>query len=614
MKITTLFVFAAISLYGNMVNSQTPGHTYTTTNAQGQEVSVTYPAEFKVSIPVKDLPAAEEDPGTNFTKEVYNLRPWNAVVNPAGDYTDTESIQKEQGQREGRAPIVSWNGMNGAFPPDPSGAAGPNHYVQAVNTQWRVYNKTGGGVTTAANLSTLWPGSQNLGDPIVMYDRHADRWFISQFRQSPSNGLLIAVSTTNDPAGTYYQYSYNLSQFPDYPKYSVWWDGYYCTSNSNKRAIVFNRAKMLAGDATAEMVALDATSAANQGFRSVLPADADGPLPPNGTPCYFFNAEDDAWSGVPTDRIRIYEMTANWATPGNTAIVQSQLLNVDPWSLNFTGGFENITQPGTTQKIDAIMQVFMYRAQHMRWVGYNSVLLTCAVNLGSNRSGIRWIELRDANNGVWAIHQQGTYAPDATASRWMSSAAMDVHGNIGMGYSLTDPTNTIYPSIYYTGRLAGDPAGQMTFGEMLAVAGGGSQTSGDRYGDYAQMSLDPDGSTFWYTGEYLQSSAQRRTRIFSFNIQQMSSIEDTNPYYNNLEMTAALQNNEILVNAKGIHGNDELTVDVIGIDGKVIKNNMMYAVGGNLTHRFNTDNMASGIYFVRIGNVNFQKTVKIFVD
>jgi hypothetical protein len=371
---------------------------------------------------------------------------------------------------------------------------------------------------------------------------------------------------------------------------------------------------MLAGDPTAEMVALDAAGS-NQGFRSVLPADADGQLPPNGTPCYFFNAEDDAWSGVPTDRIRIFAMTANWTTPASTSIVQTQLLPVTSWNLNFTGGFANIAQPGTTQRIDAIMQVFMYRAQHTRWVNHNSVVLTCAVNMGSNRSAIRWIELRDANDGNWVVFQEGTYSPDATASRWMSSAAMDQHGNIGMGYSLTDPTNTIYPSIYYTGRLASDPLGQMTFGEQLAIAGTASQTSGDRYGDYAHMSLDPDGSTFWYTGEYLVSGATpRRTRIFSFNLQQQVGIEESSPYYTNLEMTASLQNNEILVNAKGIHGNDELTVDVIGIDGKVVKNNMMYATGGNLTHRFNTENMAAGIYFVRIGNTNFQKTVKIFID
>ena len=102
--------------------------------------------------------------------------------------------------------------------PDPSGAAGPNHYVQAVNTSYRVFNKDGSAIPQATfSLSSLWPGSTNEGDPIVMYDRHADRWFISQFQFNP-NKILIAISETNDPTGSYYAYSFTLSQFSGLPE------------------------------------------------------------------------------------------------------------------------------------------------------------------------------------------------------------------------------------------------------------------------------------------------------------------------------------------------------------------------------------------------------------
>ena len=80
-----------------------------------------------------------------------------------------------------------------------------------------------------------------------------------------------------------------MSSFPDYPKYSTWWDGYYMSSNSSNTAVVFERDKMLAGDPTAQMVALSLPSVQHGGFRCPLPSDADGPLPPNGTPCYFFH-------------------------------------------------------------------------------------------------------------------------------------------------------------------------------------------------------------------------------------------------------------------------------------------------------------------------------------
>jgi hypothetical protein len=608
------FLLISGSIFGvSGLYAQADGHTYTVTNKYGQEVEVSRPVDFMITPALRDWPETVEL--VDVFKEGYEVKQRRSLMpveNAAGEYTDVNTIQSENGTRQMRAPIVSWNGMSGSgYPPDPSGAAGPNHYVQAVNTSWRVFNKNGTPANSQASLSTLWSGSQNLGDPIVMYDRHADRWFISQFRQSPSNGVLLAVSTSSDPMGTYYAYSFNLTQFPDYPKYSIWWDGYYATSNSNKTAIVFNRSKMLAGNSGAEMIALSATGAANQGFRSVLPADADGDLPPNGTPCYFFNIEDDAWTGVTQDQLRIFNFTTDWVTTSNTAITLNKTLAVSSLDINFSGGFANIAQPGVSQKIDAIQQVLMYRVQYMRWVSYSSVVLSCAVDLGSNRSGIRWWELRDANNGDWQIFQESTYAPDGTGSRWMSSIAMDNQGNIGMGYSHTDPSGTIYPGIRYTGRYASDALNTMTVAETIAISGTGSQTATDRYGDYAHMSLDPDGTTFWYTGEYL-ISGNPRTRIFSFNLQNSIGIEE-NPFYKDLSMTAVYNAESIITQAKGIFESQEVVLDVIDFNGKTVMSANVKPVGGAFSHTFNAGQLAAGVYFVRFGNNNFQKVQRVVV-
>ena len=46
----------------------------------------------------------------------------------------------------------------------------------------------------------------------------------------------------------------------------------------------------------------------------------------------------------------------------------------------------------------------------------------------------RWYEVRDPF-GSPTVFQQGTYAPDDGVARWMGSAAMDVNGNIAIGYS-----------------------------------------------------------------------------------------------------------------------------------------------------------------------------------
>jgi hypothetical protein len=605
MKITTLSLLGLGMAVGSgaLAQGQADGYSYTTTNKLGQEVTVVRAFEFMVTPPLRDWPAVEDKMEMAEKDEVKQARGITPVANPAGEYNDESTMQKEMGSRQSRGPIVSWQGMSGSgYPPDPSGAAGPDHYVQAVNTSWRVYDKTGTPVTNQANLSTVTGGS-NLGDPIVMYDRHAERWFISQFQQSP-NSIKVAISQTSDPTGAYYVYTFAFSQFPDYPKYSIWWDGYYGTSNSNKTAFVFERDKMIAGDPGAQAVLLTATGANNQGFRSVLPADADGDLPPNGTPCYFFNVEDNAWSGVSQDQIEVFEMTTDWVTPGNTSISSSMTIPVASLDINFTGGFANIAQPGTSQRIDAIQQVLMYRAQHMRWVGSNTVMLSCAVDLGSNRSGIRWWELRDANDGNWQIAQEGTYAPDATGSRWMSSIAMDKYGNVGMGYNYIDPSNNKYASLAYTGRRVTDGVNQMSIAEVIVQAGTGAQTVTDRFGDYGHLSLDPNGTTFWYTGEWLANSP--RTRIFSFDIQSELGLGET-PYYENLEMTVSLNGGQVLTNVSGILNSEEVIVELIGLDGKVISDKMVQPVNGSLTHTFDAQNLAGGIYFVRVGNKNFQE-------
>ncbi len=65
--------------------------------------------------------------------------------------------------------------------------------------------------------NAFWQGfggiceTQNDGDPIVLYDQLADRWFVSQFAfpafPGPPYVQCVAVSVTDDPTGAYYQYA-----------------------------------------------------------------------------------------------------------------------------------------------------------------------------------------------------------------------------------------------------------------------------------------------------------------------------------------------------------------------------------------------------------------------
>jgi hypothetical protein len=107
----------------------------------------------------------------------------------------------------------------------------------------------------------------------------------------------------------------------------------------------------------------------------------------------------------------------------------------------------------------------------------------------------------------------------------MGSIAQDWQGNMALGYSVVNGTD-VYPGIRYTGRLAGDPLGQMTLGEGVIIDGTGVQrTTNSRWGDYTSMNVDPvDDCTFWYVNEYytlagqIESTAGWQTRIGNFKL------------------------------------------------------------------------------------------------
>ncbi|PKP01300.1 MAG: hypothetical protein CVU11_15580, partial [Bacteroidetes bacterium HGW-Bacteroidetes-6] len=203
-------------------------------------------------------------------------------------------------------------------------------------------------------------------------------------------------------------------------------------------------------------------------------------------------------------------------TTGSVSITGPTFVATSAFDATYNSSWNDVTQPGTTQKLDGIGGVPTYRAPWRSWTGYNSLLMNWGVLINSTtgQRALKWIELRqNQSTGVWSLYQEGTYMPD-NDTRFIGSMAMDNNGSIGMSYAKS--SSSTYPGLYYTGRLASDPLGQMTFTEQTIIAGSSSQTSMNRYGDYFHLCLDPDGVTFWGTGEYISSGV--KTRIYSFQL------------------------------------------------------------------------------------------------
>lgn len=429
----------------------------------------------------------------------------------------------------GKAPQVIFEGQStSSYPPDCNGAAGPNHFMQAVNTTYAIYDKSGTKLAGPSSLSLLFNGvagaSCDDGDPIVLYDEQADRWLVAEFSVCESNDrMLIAVSTTNDPTGTWNAYSFDVADVPDYPKFSVWQDGYYMGDNnsSGNDIYVFERSQILAGAASPKFVGFKNSwrPGSMDGFMCTPPVDNDGAFAPAGSPGLFIAMSDDAFNGG-TDQLWIYELVVNWNNTSGSTFNRVQQLDVTPFDSNFGNDWTNIKQLGTTQELDAIPQVIMNVPQYRNFGTYQTIVCCHSVDVDkTDHAGIRWYELRKTPPATtWTIRQQGTYAPDIH-SRWMGSIMLNGYNELGLGYSVS--SLTLNPGIRYCGQTKAEyenASGILDLPEEIIQSGTSSQTGAERWGDYAQMSVDPaDDGTFWFTSEYAGIS-NRKTKIAAFQV------------------------------------------------------------------------------------------------
>lgn len=446
--------------------------------------------------------------------------------NAAGAVYD--NLQETKGLLQTRGPVVSIPGIgnvNGVYPPDTDGAVGPDHYFQMINLSFAIWDKNGTKLYGPVDNSTLWEGfigpwtGSNDGDPIVLYDADADRFVASQFAIEQPNGKsyqLVAVSATGDPLGEYYRYAFEFDDFNDYPKMSTWHDGYYCTFNFFDDGFIgggvaaFERDLMLTGDPDARMIFF--------GYfpekYSLLPSDADGQMPPAGTPNYI-----TTMNAFSTRQFEIYEFSADWETPENSTYELG--VTIDPGFFN--PSIEGIPQPGTGATLDALSQMLMFRLPYRLFETHESMLANHTVNV-NGRAGIKWYEFRKYDDSDWEIYQQGVYAPDDGLNRWMGSIAMNAAGTIALGYSVSGNAD-VYPSIRYTGRPADAPLGEMTYVEVEAATGFGSQTGISRWGDYSCLNVDPvNDEMFWFTQEYMYFSWKTRVIAFDFGPVQMPVV------------------------------------------------------------------------------------------
>jgi Abnormal spindle-like microcephaly-assoc'd, ASPM-SPD-2-Hydin len=403
------------------------------------------------------------------------------------------------------------------MPPDNDGAPGIDQYTQYLNTFYAVYDKSGDTLLGPLAGNSFWKGfggpceTDDDGDPIIRFDAMAQRWVVSQFAIDSSPFYeCVAVSQTSDATGAFYRYAFSFSDYPDYPKLSVWPDAYYLTFNNfNSSVTTYLGANACAVDRNAMLAGNAATIVCFQQDSSQfgeLPADLDGPTPPaTGTPNFVMELDPSG-----SANLDMFAFHVDFVTPTNSTFTGPTLIPVAPFTPLCPTEYRGrcVRQPTTgSDKLESLGDRLMYRLVYRNFGDHTVLLTTHSVEAAGARGGVRWYEIHNPETGP-ALYQSGTYEPD-TQYRWMPAIAMDGNQDIAIGYTRSGTSAGQYPSLVYTGRTPVDPLGLLE-AESTLKTGLGSQTGGgDRWGDYSSLTIDPvDDCTFWFTEEYLPQDGE----------------------------------------------------------------------------------------------------------
>jgi len=519
-------------------------------SAQGQlpRATLRRPVAVGVSLPVRELAKLPSKMNWCFPEENESLQqPVRNHPSPIG--SDPVEQTSPSGQNLPISVLVNVPGMKGSNPcsgtwvPDTNAAVGDNVHpqvVEFVNDSFQVFSKSGQALTQPMEDNLLFSSlpSSNCyqysgGDIIVDFDKANHVWLLAWNIGQVSNPYpaCIAVSTSSDATSTFYIYEYNLNTriLPDYPKWGIWPTGYFQVNEqpgggTGPLVCAYNGAKLRVNDHTAEQVCVTLPSADFQ----LLPADVDSTIPPPSGQAEFFigsigRVDDPACNlggSGPYNTLFLYSMAPDFPNGTATFVGAGEANPICVPAYTTMCLTACVPQAGNTgQELDTLGNTVMFRFAY--WNNGPPVNVTATalghfqhwyvnhvVQASGTQAGVRWYEFesnwRVATINNVALHQSGTFAPDSNY-RWMGSIAGDKNGDIALGYS--ESSSTMYPSIYVTGQISGDPEGQMRNEYQLVAGTGAKEGDGNsRWGDYSSMAVDPydghHGCTFWYAQEY----------------------------------------------------------------------------------------------------------------
>jgi hypothetical protein len=364
-----------------------------------------------------------------------------------------------------------------------------------VNLAGIIYTKAGAVAKATFGLDSFFglPASSE-SDPQVSYDASSGRWFASII-DIPGARVVFAVSTSNDPTGTFNLYSVSdPGNLPDQPVAGTNDDKYVISVNDFNSAgtrylgvhyWVLNKSQLVAGSTTVNF----ATNTPDSTMFSLHPAQH------LSTSTTFYMVTDCTGSCISsrTSQTNTETVVSFTGVPPATVTVSSSSISI---ATSVIG--PDAAQPGTSTLLrtnDNRVESVVWESNSL-WASWNDACVpsgdtatrTCLRLVQATTSGATATKAQDFDFAV-----SGAY--------YFYPAVSSFQGQLVVSFGTS--SNTIFPSAMATGRASSDPLN--TLQAPATIKAGTSIDTSTRYGDYFGAATDPtptSSSTFWVAGEY----------------------------------------------------------------------------------------------------------------
>lgn len=391
----------------------------------------------------------------------------------------------------------------GLRPPDPHAAVGKSHVCQVVNTRVACYNKAAPNtrVLSLSLASFFGYTLQTIFDPRIAYDGTWNRWVVSgeAFPESTTvQRQFLAVSTTDNPLGTWYIYNidvnvFNNDDFWDYPQLGMDQDAVILTANvfgptayRETRMFAIAKARLYNG----------------LGWNVPLWTGLVGTLAP---PIVLDQNANAYLVAAPTGGTTVWKYTLQNASNAFNQTLLTSTITVPAYTVP-----PDAQQPGTAATLDTLDARFVNASGQ---VGDSLFQTHTTGDFGLPTP--RWYEFDTEGAGANTIKQSGSFWAAGASNDFNASIMINASRNVVVSWSSTDPGAGINAQVRLGGKQVTDTATTF-FGPGLVAANcpSPSSYSGFRWGDYSSVALDPlNANRMWVTNERIINTATWGTCI-----------------------------------------------------------------------------------------------------